>query len=57
MHIKAKAKRLKVTESELKLPEATSLAFATVRERDWANLVTSHAGDSTAYTWMLAKYR
>jgi hypothetical protein len=57
MHIKAKAKRLKVRESEVKLPAAVSLAFADVRERDWANVVTAHTGDSTAYTWMLSKYR
>jgi hypothetical protein len=24
-----------------------------VRERDWANIITAHEGDATAYTWLL----
>ena len=27
-----------------------------VRERDWANVITAHAGDPVAYTWRLQKF-
>lgn len=30
-----------------------ALDAAQVRERDWANVVTAHEGDSRAYTWRL----
>jgi hypothetical protein len=34
---------------------STSIAQQT-RERDWANVVTCHAGDPAAYTWRLANF-
>ena len=27
-----------------------------VRERDWSNVVTAHAGDTRAYVWRLQNY-
>ena len=30
------------------------IAWCEVRERDWANVVTCHEGESKAYTWRLA---
>jgi len=55
-HTARRAKRLRVREEEVKLPRITSLAAAEARERDWANVITAHEGDATAYTWRLAHF-
>ncbi len=43
-------------EVELKLQRVTCLDACTVRERDWANVLTGHQGDATAYVWRLAHF-
>jgi hypothetical protein len=35
---------------------AQRLPHKQTRERDWANVVTCHAGDPAAYTWRLANF-
>lgn len=30
------------------------LAWLQLRERDWANVLTAHEGDPSAYTWRLS---
>ena len=52
--VERRAKRLKVKTEELRLPQVIALDAGQVRERDWANVVTAHAGDPRAYTWRLA---
>lgn len=54
-HVERRAKKLKVSEEELKLPQVTGLAACQLRERDWCNVVTAHLGGASAYTWRLAK--
>jgi U3 small nucleolar RNA-associated protein 21 len=49
-----RAKRLRIDEAELKLPAVTAVAACQLRERDWCNVVTAHAGAPAAYTWRLA---
>ena len=53
-HVERRAKKLKIAEQELKLPPVRGIAWSDVRERDWANVVTCHAGETRAYTWRLA---
>lgn len=53
-HVERRAKKLGVAEQELKLPPIRGMAWCEVRERDWANVVTCHAGETRAYTWRLA---
>jgi len=53
-HTKRRAKRMKVSEEEIKLPRVTALAASEVREKDWCNVVTAHDGDASAYTWRLS---
>jgi hypothetical protein len=36
-------------------PRAINL-WLQARERDWANVITAHAGDPAAYTWRLAHF-
>ena len=52
-HVERRAKRLKIAETELKLPPVASMAWSETRERDWANVVTCHVGEPRAYTWRL----
>ncbi|KAF8055387.1 WDR36 [Scenedesmus sp. PABB004] len=52
----ARAKKLRVEEADIKLPRVVALAACEARERDWANVVTCHAGDPAAYTWRLAHF-
>ena len=52
-HVERRAKRLKIAETELKLPPISSMAWSEARERDWANVVTCHVGEPRAYTWRL----
>jgi U3 small nucleolar RNA-associated protein 21 len=55
-HTARRAKRARVREEEVKLPRIVGLAAAQARERDWANVLTAHEGDGTAYTWRLANF-
>ncbi|GBF88408.1 hypothetical protein Rsub_01120 [Raphidocelis subcapitata] len=55
-HTARRAKRARVREEEVKLPRIVALAAAQARERDWANVLTAHEGDGTAYTWRLANF-
>lgn len=57
MHTKRRAKRLGVSEEELKLPQIVGLAACSARENDWANILTAHAGEHTGYTWQSSRYR
>lgn len=43
-------------ESDIKLGRVTALDACTVRERDWANVLTAHEGDAVAYVWRLAHF-
>jgi len=52
-HVERRAKRLKIAETELKLPPVASMAWSETRERDWANVVTCPVGEPRAYTWRL----
>eukprot|EP00227_Mantoniella_beaufortii_P021354 CAMPEP_0197584758 /NCGR_PEP_ID=MMETSP1326-20131121/7269_1 /TAXON_ID=1155430 /ORGANISM="Genus nov. species nov., Strain RCC2288" /LENGTH=564 /DNA_ID=CAMNT_0043149171 /DNA_START=207 /DNA_END=1898 /DNA_ORIENTATION=+ len=54
VNVERRAKKLKLAEQELKLPPIRGIAWCEVRERDWANVVTCHAGEGKAYTWRLA---
>lgn len=54
VNVERRAKKLKLAEQELKLPPIRGIAWCEVRERDWANVVTCHAGEPRAYTWRLA---
>ena len=49
-----RAKKLRIAEEELKLPPVVGVASCQLRERDWCNVVTAHAGAPSAYTWRLA---
>lgn len=55
-HIKRRAKKLKITEEELKLPRIISLDACDVRERDWSNVITAHENDVAAYVWRIQKF-
>ena len=55
-HTQKRAKRLKITEQELKLGRIIALDACDVRERDWANVLTAHEKDPAAYVWRLQKY-
>ncbi|KAJ9507489.1 hypothetical protein QJQ45_006484 [Haematococcus lacustris] len=55
-NVSRRAKKLKVRESEIKLPRVVALDACVVRERDWANVITAHEGDPTAYVWRLAHF-
>jgi len=53
-HVEQRAKKLRVTQQELKLAPVTAAASCQLRERDWCNVVTCHAGSASAYTWRLS---
>lgn len=55
-HTQRRAKRLRVTEYDLKLNRIVALDACDVRERDWSNVITAHEGDSSAYVWRLQRY-
>eukprot|EP00850_Spirogloea_muscicola_P016625 SM000136S00171 [mRNA] locus=s136:118153:124283:- [translate_table: standard] len=55
-HVARRAKRLRLKEEEVKLAPITAFAAEEIREQDWANVVTCHAGDPRAYTWQLHKF-
>lgn len=53
-------KRLTLVSGSLKLlllpPAAAATGGEQARERDWANVITAHAGEPAAYTWRLAHF-
>jgi U3 small nucleolar RNA-associated protein 21 len=44
---------MQVSARALKLPRVTAMAACTIRERDWANVVTAHYQHPSAYVWSL----
>eukprot|EP00741_Cyanophora_paradoxa_P021294 tig00021348_g20554.t1 len=46
-----KARIAQVPKEELKLPPVVAFDACSLRERDWANIVTAHEGHPAAYTW------
>lgn len=51
-----RSKRIKLADSsELKLSRVVDLAFCSLRENEWCNVVTAHEGATCAYTWRLNK--
>jgi WD40 repeat protein len=50
-HIRSKAKKLKRSEESLMFPPITSFSSHPIREREWDNILTCHAGSSVAHTW------
>lgn len=55
-HTKRRAKRLRISEIELKLGRIVALDACDVRERDWSNVLTAHYGDTNAYVWRLQNF-
>jgi U3 small nucleolar RNA-associated protein 21 len=55
-HVQRRAKKLKITEQELKLTRIVSLDACDVRERDWSNVITAHENDTSAYVWRIQKF-
>ncbi|MEW5318032.1 MAG: hypothetical protein WDW38_009286 [Sanguina aurantia] len=55
-HMARKAKKLKVTQGEVKLPKVVGMDACETRERDWCNVITAHDSDSAAYTWKLQDF-
>ncbi|KAJ1477035.1 WD40-repeat-containing domain protein, partial [Baffinella frigidus] len=51
-HMAKKAKHLHVQEQQVKLPPVLDFSAATLRENDWANVLTCHHDDPAAYTWL-----
>ncbi len=55
-NVARRTKRIKLSDSsELRLSAVTDLAFCALRENDWCNVVTAHAGEPCAYTWRMGK--
>ncbi|EKX42395.1 hypothetical protein GUITHDRAFT_164167 [Guillardia theta CCMP2712] len=50
-HVAKKARKLDIKEEKLKLPPVVDFAFSSMRENDWANIITSHHDTNAAYTW------
>lgn len=55
-HTKRRAKRLRISEIEIKLGRIVALDACDVRERDWSNVLTAHHGDINAYVWRLQNF-
>ena len=55
-HVVRRAKKLKVSEQELKLGRITALDACDVRERDWSNVITAHEQDAVAYVWRIQRF-
>lgn len=51
--VERRAKKMRVSAAELKLPPVTALASCQLRERDWCNLLSAHSACGRAYTWRL----
>lgn len=49
--LKKHASNMNVNVDELKLPYPTSVSSATLRERDWDNIVTCHLNSNVAKSW------
>lgn len=55
-HVTRRAKKLKISEQELKLGRITGLDACDVRERDWSNVITAHENDPVAYVWRIQRF-
>jgi U3 small nucleolar RNA-associated protein 21 len=56
-NVARRAKRIKLTDSsQLKLNAVKDIAFCSLRENDWCNVVTAHENETCAYTWRLGKH-
>ena len=55
-HVARRAKKLKISEEELKLSRITALDACDVRERDWSNVITAHENDPVAYVWRIQRF-
>jgi len=50
-HLEKKAKALSSKAEDLKLNPVIDFASASLREKDWCNVLTCHQDDNRAYTW------
>ena len=51
-----RAKKMGIAEEALKLPPVTRIAWGELRERDWANVITTQMqGTNKAHTWLISK--
>lgn len=55
--IESRANRLELDPMALKAPPVSSLSFATLRSRDWDDVLTTHSGDRFAHTWTVRDKR
>ncbi|GAB4849172.1 hypothetical protein Ancab_003982 [Ancistrocladus abbreviatus] len=55
-HVSRRAKKLKMTEGEIKLKPVIAFDCAEIRERDWCNVVTCHMDTAQAYVWRLQNF-
>jgi len=53
----AKAKKLHIRPSELKLSPIVAMANAETRGRDWCDIVTAHERDACVYVWSSEKHK
>ncbi|KAL7754136.1 rRNA-processing protein utp21 [Sorochytrium milnesiophthora] len=49
--INKQSKSMGVSVDQLKLPVVTAMYACELKERDWDNIITAHAGDAGARTW------
>lgn len=55
--VESRANRLELDPAALKAPPVSSLSFATLRSRDWDDVLTTHSGDRYAHTWTVRDKR
>ncbi|GAB2278180.1 hypothetical protein Dimus_012874 [Dionaea muscipula] len=55
-HVSKRAKKLKISEGEIKLKPVIAFDCAEIRERDWCNVVTCHMDTAQAYVWRLQNF-
>ncbi|WFD33760.1 rRNA-processing protein utp21 [Malassezia cuniculi] len=55
--VESKANRLEIDPMSLKAPPVSSLSFATLRSRDWDDVLTTHSGDRYAHSWTVRDKR
>lgn len=55
-HVTHRAKKLKISDEELKLSRIIALDACDVRERDWSNVITAHENDPVAYVWRIQRF-
>lgn len=55
-HVSKRAKKLKLSEGEIKLKPVIAFDCAEIREPDWCNVVTCHMDTNQAYVWRLQNF-